>query len=112
MGLALDDVPPGRGEPGASVDPLAAGPIDWRACAFLTGSGDGLGLSDGGRRLAMVKVYGRLERKKKGGIRRSVVIIHRRVDRVATGGTLLWPDPCGPAQAREREREKVMDVMG
>ena len=54
VGLALDDVPPGRGEPGASVDPLAAGPIDWRACAFLTGSGDGLGLSDGGRRLAMV----------------------------------------------------------
>ena len=50
VGLALG-VPPGRGEPGAS---LAAGPMDWRADAFLPGSGEGLGLTDGGRRLAIV----------------------------------------------------------
>jgi hypothetical protein len=58
VGLALV-TPPGRGEPGARVVPRAAGPIDWRAVAFLllsTGAGEGLGLVEGGRRLAMVRV--------------------------------------------------------
>jgi len=52
VGLALG-IPPGRGEPGAKAVPRAAGPMDWRAFAFLPlspGAGEGLGLVEGGRR--------------------------------------------------------------
>ena len=56
VGRALGGPPPGRGEarvkPCAAAEGRAAGPIDWRALAFLpfapcTGEGPGLGLEGG-----------------------------------------------------------------
>jgi hypothetical protein len=55
VGLLDAEPPPGRGEAEA-MEPLAEGPTDARAVAFLPstpGEGEGLGLAEGGRRVAI-----------------------------------------------------------
>ena len=54
VGLPPPELPPGRGDAGAS---LAEGPIDARALRFLppSGVGEGLGLVEGGRSVAIVR---------------------------------------------------------